>query len=293
MENAGAVVSVEWLADKLASSPKNVRILDGSWHLPYMNRKAKEEYASEHIPGALFFDINECADHEATNLTCMLPKAANFEAYVGKLGINNETQVIVYDNNDQLPLFSAQRVWWTFRVFGHENVFVMEGGLRKWKKLNKELSSTVPQVAEEQFTARYNPRLVKSFEEIEANQFKEKMFTLVDARPANHFEGKAPNPRPDIKSGCIPGSLNLPLTDLMDIGQQTLKSKEELLKIFKQLPVDLSGPVVGTCGSGISACMVALAAYECGNKDVAVYDGAWTEWYQRAKPDQMKNVPAD
>ena len=206
MHKVDAIVSVKWLADKIsitvkssqvktASSPKDFRVLDGSWHLPNAKRNASAEYDREHIPGAMFFDIDACADPEATKLNHMLPKPADFESYVSKLGINNNTHVIVYDNSDKFPLFSAQRVWWTFRAFGHHNISVLEGGLPKWRKLKQELSDVKVQVPVEKFTAVFNPNYVKSFEQIEANQFKEKTFTLVDARPPGRFTGQAPEPR--------------------------------------------------------------------------------------------------
>ncbi|KAL8569525.1 hypothetical protein ACOMHN_002072 [Nucella lapillus] len=293
MNKIGAIVSVKWVAEMLASRPKNVCVVDGSWHLPNTNRNGRAEYAREHIPGASFFDIDMCADLEAKHLSHMLPKPEDFETYVGRMGINNDTHVVVYDNHDRLPLFSAQRVWWTFRVFGHENVSVMEGGLRKWRKENNWLTEAVPQITKEKFTARVNPKLVKNFEQIVENQFGEKTYTLIDARPAGRFNGNAPEPRPEIKPGCIPGSLNLPFMDVMDVEKQAFRSREELMKMFEELSVDLNTPIATTCGSGISACMVALAAYMCGKEDVAVYDGSWTEWYQRAQPSQMKNIPTD
>ncbi|KAK7507157.1 hypothetical protein BaRGS_00001092 [Batillaria attramentaria] len=292
MNKISAIVSVKWLAEKLSTSPKNFRVLDGSWHLPIANRNARAEYEAKHIPGAQFFDIDECAD-KSTKLSHMLPKPSEFEAYVGKLGISNDTHVVVYDNNDKFPLFSAQRVWWTFRTFGHDKVSVLEGGLRKWCNENNPVTDSVEKVPEEKFKATFRPNLVKNFEDVESNQFSSRAFTLVDARPAGRFEGTAPEPRPDIKSGCIPNSVNLPFMDVMDLERQTFKSKEELQKIFEQRGIDLTKPIIGSCGSGISACLVALAAYVCGKDDVAVYDGSWTEWYQRAKPEQMKNVPAD
>ncbi|XP_076458887.1 3-mercaptopyruvate sulfurtransferase-like isoform X2 [Babylonia areolata] len=250
MNKVGAVVSVKWVADMLATRPKNFRILDASWHLPNSKRNGRAEYAREHIPEASFFDIDMCADQEAKHLQHMLPKPEQFETYVGRMGINNDTHVVVYDNNDKFPLFSAQRVWWTFRVFGHENVSVMEGGLRQWRKENNRLTGVLPEVTKEKFTACFNAHLVKSFEDIEANQFHDKVYTLLDARPAGRFIGKAPEPRPGIKPGSIPGSCNLPFTELMDIDRQKFKSKEELLGIFEQLSIDLSKPVAVTCGSG-------------------------------------------
>ncbi|KAL8569526.1 hypothetical protein ACOMHN_002073 [Nucella lapillus] len=292
MSKASPIVIVEELAKMLASS-RNLRILDGSWHLPFMNRNAIADYNKEHIPGALFFDITECCDPEqkAKGYGIMLPKPADFEAYVGKLGINNDTHVVVYDDNSSLPLFSAQRVWWAFRVFGHENVSVLEGGLRKWRSVTNQMSSSVPQVAEEKFTASYNPSLVKTFEDVVAN-LDQKTFTLLDARTPDHFEGRA-KLGPGMKSGCIPGSLNMPFTGMLDMEKQTFKSKEELMKMFEALPVDVTSPIVGTCGSGIAGCMVALAAYLCGVENVPVYDGAWAEWYKRARDDQKANVASD
>lgn len=240
----------------------------------------------------MFFDIDDCAD-KSTQLSHMLPKPSEFENYVGRLGINSDTHVIVYDNNDKFPLFSAQRVWWTFRVFGHDRVSVLEGGFRKWCAENNPVTDAVENVPAEKFKAAFRPNLVKSFEDIEKNQFMAKAFTLVDARPAGRFEGTAPEPRPDVKPGCIPDSLNLPFMDVMDLDQQTFCSREELERIFKQKGIDLTKPIISSCGSGISACLVALAAYVCGKEDVPVYDGSWTEWYKRAKPEQMKNVPTD
>lgn len=195
MNKVDAIVSVKWLAEKIAKPPKNFRILDGSWHLPSANRNARAEYAREHIPGAMFFDIEACADQEATKLDHMLPKPADFETYVGRLGINNNTHVVVYDNSDKFPLFSAQRVWWTFRAFGHQNISVLEGGLQKWRKLNNAVTDALEQVPVEKFTARFNPDMVKSFEEVMTNQFKDKKFILVDARPEGRFTGKASEPR--------------------------------------------------------------------------------------------------
>ncbi|XP_076458230.1 3-mercaptopyruvate sulfurtransferase-like [Babylonia areolata] len=292
MDKVDPVISVEWLAEVLASSEKNVRVLDGSYHLPDANRDPRAEYDSEHIPGALFFDIDQCADL-TTKLPHMLPKPEDFEQYVGKLGINNDTHVVVYDTNNDFPLFSAERVWWTFRVFGHEKVSVLDGGLTKWRKHNKPLTSAVAQVAEDRFKARFNPRLVVNFEEVEANQYKEKKFDLFDTRPAEYYDGTAPSFFPGVKMGSIPGSVNFPFTELMDVEQQKFKSKEELLKTFEQFSIDLNTPVAATCGSGIWACHLALAAYLCGKEDVAVYDGSWVEWYLRTGPDRWLNVLQD
>jgi len=293
MSKVNPIVSVKWLAEKIASPPKNLRVLDGSWHLPMTNRVGRQEYLAEHIPGAQYFDIDECADPEAKTLNHMLPKPEEFEKYVGKLGINNDTHVVVYDNNGNFPLFSAQRVWWTFRVFGYDKISVVEGGLPKWKKEGHPLTKEIEKVPEEKFTAKFRPELVKSFDQIVENQFKTKKFQLLDARPPGRFSGTAPEPRKDIKPGCIPGSTNMPFPSFMDTETQTFKSKEQIEKMFKDAGVDFNQPVVASCGSGVSACHIVLGAYLCGKEDVAVYDGAWTEYFQRADPDQMENVPKE
>lgn len=191
-----ALVTVKWLVDALKLSPRNLRVLDGSWHLPVANRNARLEYKAGHIPGALFFDIDECADQKANYCPHMLPSVSAFEEYVGKLGINNNTHVVVYDNNDTFPVFSAQRVWWTFRSFGHDKISVLEGGLRKWCSEGNPLASDIVQVPSETFKATFRPNLVKNFNDVEVNQFSKREFVLVDARPSGRFEGTQPEPRP-------------------------------------------------------------------------------------------------
>lgn len=192
MNKISPIITARWLAENIFSH-KNLRVLDGTWHMPNTNRNAKLEYASEHITTALFFDIDECAD-QTTDLSHMLPETSDFEKYVGKLGINNDTHVVVYDNHDVFPLFSAQRVWWTFRTFGHSKVSVLEGGFRRWCSENYPVTDEIIQVPTERFKASLKPNLVKSFEDIEDN-LTSKAFQLCDARPRGRFLGTAPEPR--------------------------------------------------------------------------------------------------
>lgn len=187
------LVTVRWLKDVVKSSGHNKRILDASWHLPNTGRNAALEYREGHIPGASFFDIDECAD-KSSKLPHMIPSAKTFETHVGTMGISKETHVIVYDNHPQFPVFSAQRVWWTFRLFGHTKVSILEGGLPKWISEGGTVTREIPSYAEEKFIAKFNPRLIKYYEDIK-NNIESPSFILVDARPEMRFKGVSAEPR--------------------------------------------------------------------------------------------------
>ncbi len=187
------MVTTKWLAEKLTSNATNFRVLDGSWHMPFTRRKPMQEFYHKHIPGALFFGIDDCCDKD-TELDHMLPAAEKFENYVGSLGINNDTHVVVYDNNENFGLFSAQRVWWTFRAFGHEQVSILDGGLPKWEKDGYETTDEVLAVEAQTFKANFQSQLVRSFDDLQKN-LESKEFTVLDARPAGRFEGTSPEPR--------------------------------------------------------------------------------------------------
>ncbi|KAL5019335.1 hypothetical protein ScPMuIL_005057 [Solemya velum] len=292
MNRVSTVVSTKWLADKLSAGLKDIRILDGSWYLPSMKRNTAEEYRQKHIPEAVFFSIDECSD-TSSNLDHMLPESSFFEKYVGGLGVNNQTHVVVYDSNETFGLFSAQRVWWTFRAFGHEKVSVLDGGLAKWCSEGRSVTSDATKVSSEIFKANFCSSSVKSFKDIENNIEVMKLFQLLDARPAGRFNGTAPEPRAEIKPGHIPGAINIPFMNIMDPEKKIVKTKEELVSLFEGAGVDLERPIVVSCGSGVTACCLALAAHICGLRDVPVYDGAWTEWFLKAKPDQKVNCPKD
>ncbi|XP_014783097.1 3-mercaptopyruvate sulfurtransferase [Octopus bimaculoides] len=285
MLKSSAVVSVKWLASRMASKDPCIRILDGSFHMPAANRDPKAEYTAKHIPGALFFDINECANQNSP-YPHMLPSPEEFEDYVRRMGIKNNSHVIVYDTSEKFGLFSAARVWWTFRVFGHDSVSVLDGGLPKWLSLNQSVTDKVGTFTPSTFIAKYRPELVKNFNDINDN-IENKFSQVVDARPEGRFQGTAPEPRADIKSGHFQGATNIPFTRILNSETKTILKKEDLLKTFENVNIDLNKPIIASCGSGVSACCIALAAYLCDYENVSVYDGSWTEWAQRISADKI------
>ncbi|KAM7023464.1 3-mercaptopyruvate sulfurtransferase isoform 1-T1 [Passerculus sandwichensis] len=280
-----ALVSAKWLSEAIKSQQAGLalKIVDASWYLPKMKRDPKREFEERHIPGAVFFDIDQCSDRTSP-YDHMLPKANDFAEYVGKLGVGNDSHVVVYDGSDQ-GLFSAPRVWWMFRVFGHEAVSLLDGGLKNWQREGNALSSGKTQVAPSEFHASLDKSLVKTYEDVLDN-LDSRRFQLVDARAAGRFRGVEPEPRDGIEPGHVPGSTSIPFTDfLTESGFE--KTPEQIRTLFQEKKVDLLKPVVATCGSGVTACHVALGAYLCGKPDVAVYDGAWVEWYMRAQPENI------
>ncbi|XP_077980540.1 3-mercaptopyruvate sulfurtransferase-like [Glandiceps talaboti] len=285
MNRVPALVSVKWLAEKLSSGIGNVRVLDSSWHLPNTNRNAAEEYPAKHIKGALYFDIDKCSD-TTSKFSHMLPSAEFFADYVGKLGVTNDTHVVVYDNNDNFGLFSAPRVWWMFRIFGHPHVSLLDGGLPKWIKDGFPVTDKIPKVEEAKFSATLSPNVIKSFQDIDQN-ISDKQFAVMDARSAGRFDGVDPEPRPDCKPGHIPGSVNIPFPKILDKETREVKSITGLKSLFEENGIHLNKPLTATCGSGVSACCLVLAAHLCGKDDVSVFDGAWVEYFHTAKPENV------
>ncbi|CAH1273494.1 MPST [Branchiostoma lanceolatum] len=287
MASVSTLVNVPWLAERLASpslSSRVIRVLDCSWYLPKQKRDQRGEYKLQHIPGALFFDQEDCCD-KASSYDNMLPSPEDFESYVGSLGVDNNTHVVVYDGSD-MGLFSAQRVWWMFRVFGHPLVSVLNGGLAKWRAEGRGVSNEIPKVDKAAFKATYTPALVRDFDFMTTN-LADKTAQVVDARPPGRFNGTEPEPRADCEPGHIPNSLNMPFGKILDPESKTVKPPEKLREVFAAAGADLSGPMVATCGSGMTACGLVLAAYLCGKEDVPVFDGAWVEWFKRAKPENI------
>ena len=248
-------------------------IIDASWHMPAENRNAYEEYLTEHIPGAIFFDIDEIADTKS-GLPHMLPPPEKFSSRMRSMGIGDGSRIVVYDS---AGLFSAARVWWTFRVMGVDDVSVLNGGLPKWKREGRPLESGPPRNrTARHFTARRNLDLVRDVSDIKA-LLKDRSAEIVDARAADRFAGKAPEPRPGLRSGHIPGSHNLPYAKLLN-KDGTFKTGPEIERLFEEAGVDLTKPVVASCGSGITASVLALGLAEIGHRRAAVYDGSWSEW---------------
>ena len=271
------IVDTAWLAAHLQTP--GLIVLDGSWHLPTAKRDPKAEYLAEHIPGAVFFDIDDLSD-EKSSLPHMLPSTIKFSSRMKKMGIGDGMKVVVYDSQG---LFSAARVWWTFRAMGHEDVAVLDGGLPKWKGEGRELDDGLPMKRfERHFTPLQNMGLIRDLHDIQEIVAK-KHVQLVDARPAGRFKGTEPEPRPGIRSGHIPGSRNVPSTSVLN-ADGTMKSREELLAIFTAADIDPSAPVVTTCGSGVTASILSLALAVIGQTNAAVYDGSWTEWGAEGGP---------
>lgn len=267
------IVETSWLADHLTTP--GLVVLDGSWHLPTSGRKAKSEYLAEHIPGALFFDIEDIRD-ETSSLPHMLPSTVKFASRMKKMGIGDGMRIVVYDT---LGLFSAARVWWTFRAMGHEDVAVLNGGLRKWKAELRALEDGPPiPRTPRHYTPLANTALIRDFDEMKAIIEKKKT-QIVDARPAARFEGREDEPRPGLRSGHMPGARNVPSQSILN-ADGTLKSRDELIALFNGAGINPEKPVITTCGSGVTAAMLSLALAVAGQTNAAVYDGSWAEWGQ-------------
>lgn len=267
------LVSTEWLAARLDDS--EVVVVDASWYMPAAERDPYAEYLQSHIRGAVFFGIDDIAD-KTTTLPHMLPSPEQFAHDVGILGISETDTIVVYD---EAGIGSAPRVWWEFSVMGARNVHVLDGGGPKWRAEGRPTEAGEVRRTAKKFHPMFRPELVADFFTV-LNLTQSKARTIVDARPAGRFTGETPEPRPRLKSGHIPGSLNVPFGNLSVDGK--LRSANELRAIFEQAGVDISKPIVTSCGSGITASTVALALYIAGAMDVAVYDGSWTEWGARA-----------
>ena len=270
-------LSTSWLTetDELAADldAPDLVIIDASWHMPGEGRNARTEFLEGHIPAAIFFDIDEIADTKS-KLPHMLPPPEKFSSRMRSMGIGDGSGIVVYDSTG---IFSAARVWWTFRVMGVEDVTVLNGGLPKWKREGLPLESGEPRLRSvRHFTSRRNADLVRDVFDMKA-LLKDRSAEIVDARAAERFAGRAPEPRPGLRSGHIPGAHNLPYGQLLK-PDGTLKSPAELEALFTKAGVDLGKPVVASCGSGITASVLALALAEIGHRRTAVYDGSWSEW---------------
>lgn len=265
----------------------NLRIVDATYFVPPTTRNARQEYEANHLPGAVFFDIDRIADPN-TPLPHMLPTAHDFEQAVAALGISNGDTVVVYDTHG---IMSSPRVWWMFRFFGHENVAVLNGGLPKWERESLPLETGRVQPMPGIFKATPHPELVTSWEVVQ-NNIKEQMFQFTDLRSAGRFLGTEAEPRAGLKSGHVPGSMNVPWNELVHSTNKTMLPPEQLKARFQQAGLDPEKPVVCSCGSGVTACIGALGLYLLGNTTVAVYDGAWAEWGSRSDLPVEQGLPS-
>jgi thiosulfate/3-mercaptopyruvate sulfurtransferase len=268
------LVSTDWLADHLGD--RSLRIVDASWYLPQAGRDPVAEYRVGHIPGAVFFDLDASSAPESP-LPHMLPEADSFARRMSALGLDDSAVVVVYDGSG--TNLSAPRVWWMLRAFGHERTTVLDGGLARWKREGRPLETGEATTGPGHFTARLDRRRVRTLGEMRA-LVGGGAVQIVDMRSAGRFAASEPEPRPGIRGGHIPGSRNIPYTDLIT-PEGTVPRRDVLEARIRAAGVDPARPVVATCGSGVSACALILALEHLGWHDHAVYDGSWTEWAGR------------
>ena len=271
------LVSTEWLGTHLGDA--NVKVLDATFKLPGVLPLPRDDYLAGHLPGAVYFDVDAVSDH-SNPLPHMFPSAEQFGRDAGALGIGNADTVVVYDSGSWV---AAPRVWWMFLSYGHSDVRVLDGGLKKWKAEGRPMQSGEVKASPATFKASYDPKRVRSLEQIIAN-VKSRAEQVIDARAAERFEGRAPEPRPGIRSGHIPGARNVPYNNLFDAATAAMKPLEDLRKAFSSAGVKFDAPIVTSCGSGVSAGVLTIALYRLGVTDTALYDGSWSEWGQAGGP---------
>jgi thiosulfate/3-mercaptopyruvate sulfurtransferase len=270
------LVSTDWLAAHIKDA--NVKVLDATFKLPGILPLPKDDYLAAHLPGAVYFDVDAVSDH-SNPLPHMYPSAEQFGRDVGGLGIGNDDTVVVYDSGSWV---AAPRAWWMFLSYGHRNVRVLDGGLKKWRAEGRPVESGEVKPKPATFKASYDDKRVRSIEQMVAN-VASRAEQVIDARAAERFEGRAAEPRPGIRSGHIPGARNVPYNILFD-ASGAMKPLDEVRKAFVGAGVDIAKPIVTSCGSGVSAGALTIALYRLGVTDTALYDGSWSEWGQAGGP---------
>ncbi len=272
-----SLVSTSWLAEHIADPA--LRVLDASWYLPGALRDARAEYLAGHVPGARFFDIDAVSAHD-TDLPHMLPTPDVFGHQMGALGVGDGDMVVVYDGSG--VNLSAPRVWWMFRVFGHDRVAVLDGGVSLWRAEGRPLETGEPRISAAQFTARPRPELVRDLQGVRAHVANGDS-QIVDMRPEGRFAGRDPEPRPGLRGGHIPDSVNIPFSELVSV-DGTVLDEAALRARLTAAGVQLDRPIVASCGSGTSACSLLLNLHRLGVTDASLYDGSWSEWGASAEP---------
>lgn len=268
IDDPKTLVSTDWLAAHLRDP--DLRVIDASWYLPSMGRDAKAEYNAAHIPNARFFDLEDINDSRSA-LPHMAPPPEKFISRLRAMGVGDGHQVVIYDG---AGIFSAPRVWWTFRLMGKVDVAVLDGGLPKWRAEGRELDDMPPMIRDRHMTVQRQNHLVKDVTQV-AHASKLHLAEIIDARPAARFRGDAPEPRAGLRAGHIPNSKNLPYADLLN-ADGTMKSVDALRTAFAG--IDLTKPAITTCGSGVTAAILSLALERLGHANHALYDGSWAEW---------------
>ncbi|XP_065907157.1 thiosulfate sulfurtransferase-like [Dysidea avara] len=282
-------VTADWLKEEVGKPDTKTRVLDATWHLPPWKRDAAAEHASCRVKGATFMDLRVVHD-ASSKLPNTAPSKEHFEKCMGDLGITSDTSVVVYDNNEQFGGFSAARAWLLFKMFGHRDVAILDGGLPAYLKSGGPTDSgppTIPQPAT--YKAEDNKaKHLRDYDQMLAN-WKDKTAQVVDARPAGRFNGTAPEPNPNLPSGHMIGAYNVCFKDLFKPDTKTMKSPEEMKQVFQQAGVDFSKPVITMCTSGMVSSWIVACGLMCGWKDVPLYDNSWSQWVKEA-PDEMKKV---
>lgn len=268
-DKSAFVLSADWLQERLGQP--GLSIVDGSWYLPLQNRDPKAEYDAGHIPGAVFFDHDKLSDPNS-DLPHTFPKPETFAAAISSMGITNDDTIVVYDGPG---MFTSPRVWWMFRTMGAKNVLLLDGGFDNWKQAGRPVTNEVTKIAPSAFVANFDAAKIASFDDMH-KIVQNRTTQVADARAAGRFKGVDPEPRAGLRSGHMPGARNVPSSTLADKGY--LKDINGLKQVLDDAGVDLSRPIVTSCGSGITAAVITLALESLGHKDNVLYDGSWTEW---------------